>query len=218
MEKDVLVRLENICMTFYQKTTALHVLDKINLSLHKGEILALLGPSGGGKSTILNIISGLLDPSCGHIERKGEIGYMFQRDQLLDWRNIYDNILLGLEIQKSLTAENRAKVDRLLKTYGLWDFRQRYPHELSGGMRQREMCIRDRLRVYLRQKGHQPFRAFLLQNSLQCFSTSGVFYSIPKMIGIDNALFFRRAEPGIDMHHAVLGIGIVLLDALMDHL
>ena len=67
---------------------------------------------------------------------------MFQRDQLLDWRNIYDNILLGLEIQKSLNAANLAKVDRLLQSYGLWDFRLRYPRELSGGMRQRVALIR----------------------------------------------------------------------------
>ena len=142
MEDNVLVHLENIGMFFYQKDTALHVLNDIDLSLHKGEIIALLGPSGGGKSTILNIISGLLTPTSGKVERKGEIGYMFQRDQLLDWRNIYDNILLGLEIQKSLTTVNQAKVDRLLQTYGLWDFRMRYPRELSGGMRQRVALIR----------------------------------------------------------------------------
>lgn len=142
MEEDVLVRLQNIGMYFYRKNTALHVLNDINLDLHKGEVIALLGPSGGGKSTILNIISGLLEPTSGQLQRKGEIGYMFQRDQLLDWRNIYDNILLGLEIQKNLTDDSRTKVNRLLHTYGLWDFRLRYPHELSGGMRQRVALIR----------------------------------------------------------------------------
>lgn len=142
MESPVLVQLSHIGMFFYSKDSALHVLKDINLCLHRGEIIALLGPSGGGKSTVLNIISGLLKPTSGEVTRLGEIGYMFQRDQLLDWRTIYANILLGLEIQKNLTDANRAKVDRLLKTYGLWDFKDRYPLELSGGMRQRAALIR----------------------------------------------------------------------------
>lgn len=67
---------------------------------------------------------------------------MFQRDQLLEWRTIYDNVCIGLEVQHQLIPENLERIDHLLKTYGLWDFRKRYPHELSGGMRQRVALIR----------------------------------------------------------------------------
>lgn len=142
MNDNILVHLYNINMIFYRPSDALHVLKDISLDLHEGEILGLLGPSGSGKSTILNVISGLLTPNSGQVERHGDIGYMFQRDHLLDWRTIYDNILLGLEIQKNITEENLARVERLLKTYDLWDFRKRYPKELSGGMRQRVALIR----------------------------------------------------------------------------
>ena len=87
---------------------------------------AMLGPSGCGKSTILNILSGLLKPTGGAgIERKGSIGYMFQRDHLLDWRTIYENVLLGLEIQKQKKSERHLqKVERLLRTYDLWEFQE----------------------------------------------------------------------------------------------
>ena len=142
MGKDILVNLKDIDMTFYQKDSALEVLDHINLTLHEGEIIGLLGPSGSGKSTILNILSGLLIPTDGEVQLDGQIGYMFQRDHLLDWRNIYQNLLIGLEIKHNLNPQTRATVDRLLQTYGLWDFRYRYPSELSGGMRQRAALIR----------------------------------------------------------------------------
>ncbi len=137
-----IIELKDIDKVFFQKQHVLHVLDKINLSVDAGQIVGLLGPSGSGKSTILNIISGLLAPSSGKMIKNGRIGYMFQQDHLLAWRNIYDNILLGLEIQHSLNKENTDRIDELLKKYDLWHFRKNYPHELSGGMRQRAALIR----------------------------------------------------------------------------
>ena len=142
MKENSLVHLDNVNMIFYRPDDALHVLYNISMNLHEGEILGLLGPSGSGKSTILNIVAGLLAPSSGQVECHGQIGYMFQRDHLLDWRNIYDNIMLGLEIQKNITPQSEAKVERLLKSYDLWDFRRHFPKELSGGMRQRVALIR----------------------------------------------------------------------------
>lgn len=137
-----IVDVKNLTKNFYNKDGEIQVLNDINFSLNEGEILTLLGPSGSGKSTILNILTELLKPTSGKVNITGNIGYMFQKDHLLEWRNIMDNILIGLEIQKKKTPEAISRIERLLKTYGLWDFRNMYPKELSGGMRQRVALIR----------------------------------------------------------------------------
>lgn len=137
-----IIKVTNLCKNFYSKEGELQVLQNINFSLDQGEILSLLGPSGSGKSTILNILTKLLKPTSGDITINGTIGYMFQRDHLLEWRNIMDNITIGLEIQKNKDPKAIERVEKLLKTYDLWDFRNMYPKELSGGMRQRVALIR----------------------------------------------------------------------------
>lgn len=137
-----IVDVKNLTKNFYNKDGEIQVLNDINFSLSEGEILTLLGPSGSGKSTILNILTELLKPTSGKVNITGNIGYMFQKDHLLEWRTIMDNILIGLEIQKKKTPEAISRIERLLKTYGLWDFRNMYPKELSGGMRQRVALIR----------------------------------------------------------------------------
>ncbi|MGL5693170.1 MAG: ABC transporter ATP-binding protein [Peptostreptococcaceae bacterium] len=137
-----IVKVTDICQNFYSKEGELEVLKNINFSLKQGEILTLLGPSGSGKSTILNILTKLLVPTSGEVIINGNIGYMFQKDHLLEWRNIMDNITIGLEVQHKKTPEAIDRVERLLKTYGLWEFRNMYPKELSGGMRQRVALIR----------------------------------------------------------------------------
>ena len=147
MEETALVTLSHVSMHFFNEDGVLPVLKDVTLSLAPGEIAAMLGPSGCGKSTVLNILSGLVEPTGGQVVCTGNIGYMFQRDHLLDWRTIYDNVMIGLEVQKKKqdTAkldEQIARVENLLLTYGLWEFRNRYPAELSGGMRQRAALIR----------------------------------------------------------------------------
>jgi NitT/TauT family transport system ATP-binding protein len=137
-----IVKVSNLCHTFYTKDGELEVLKNINFTLKEGEILTLLGPSGSGKSTILNILTKLLIPTSGEVTINGKVGYMFQRDHLLEWRNIMDNIMIGLEIQKNKDPKALERIERLLKTYGLWDYRNMYPKELSGGMRQRVSLIR----------------------------------------------------------------------------
>lgn len=122
----------------------------ISFQLMPGEFLAIVGPSGCGKSTLLNLICGLLRPEQGQILLDGtpvtsgdcRIGYMLQKDHLLEWRTIYKNVLLGLEIRRELTAEKLAYVNQLLSDYGLDKFRSAHPSELSGGMRQRAALIR----------------------------------------------------------------------------
>ena len=124
---------------WYGAHQALH---DISIDIPEKSITALIGPSGCGKSTILSMLAGQLAPSEGSIYIGGTIGYMLQKDYLLQWRSIRSNALLGLEIQKKLTPENIAYVDTLLTQYGLGDFKNSLPNQLSGGMRQRAALIR----------------------------------------------------------------------------
>ena len=138
-----MAKVVNLTKDFYTKEGEMQVLSNISFTLFQGEILSLLGPSGSGKSTILNILTKLLEPTSGSVTINGTVGYMFQKDHLLEWRSIMDNITLGLEIMhKKNDKKSMERIERLLKTYGLWDFRNMYPKELSGGMRQRVALIR----------------------------------------------------------------------------
>ena len=135
--------MNHVYKDFYSLDEERQILKDINFSVEEGEILVLLGPSGCGKSTILNIISGLLEPTQGSVDTHGKkIGYMFQKDHLFEWRTIMKNITLGLEIQHKLTNEAQEEIKRLLEIYDLWDFRNNFPRELSGGMKQRVALIR----------------------------------------------------------------------------
>lgn len=136
------LEMKNVSKTFYTEIGALDVLENITFNLNEGEIIAIVGPSGSGKSTLLNIISKLIEPTEGEIYVDGEIGYMIQRDHLFNWRTVWKNIMLGLEIKKEKNQENIDKTKELLTKYGLIDFINSYPQELSGGMRQRIALIR----------------------------------------------------------------------------
>lgn len=125
--------------TMEQETLAL---TDISLQVQRGEFVAIVGPSGCGKSTLLNIIAGMLPVAKGTLQVHGRVGYMLQRDHLLEWRSIYRNITLGLEIQHTLTKEKEDMIRQLLSEYGLEGFEQSYPRQLSGGMRQRVALIR----------------------------------------------------------------------------
>ena len=125
-------------------------LQDIRFAMEKGDFFSLVGPSGCGKSTLLSIIAGTLRPTAGRVVVAGEevvgpsphIGYMLQQDNLLEWRSIRQNVLLGLEIRHQLTPELRDRADHLLETYGLAEFANSRPSQLSGGMRQRAALIR----------------------------------------------------------------------------
>lgn len=136
------LELNNISKTFYTKVGELEVLKDISFDVKEGEIVAIVGPSGSGKSTLLNIISSLIKPTKGQINVNGEIGYMFQHDHLFNWRTVWKNILIGLEIKKNKSLDNENRLKELLTKYGLIDFIDNYPQELSGGMRQRIALIR----------------------------------------------------------------------------
>ena len=137
-----ILEVKNICKTYQASNGEIHALKNINFDVKEGEYISIIGPSGCGKSTLLSIIAGLENKTSGEIHVNGKIGYMLQKDNLLEWRTIYKNVLLGLEIQKSNTDENKKYVEELLKKYGLYEFKDKYPTQLSGGMRQRVALIR----------------------------------------------------------------------------
>lgn len=139
--KEVL-KLKNISKKYQAKNGEVEALSNINFTVKEGEFISIIGPSGCGKSTLLSIIAGLEPKTSGDIELEGSTGYMLQKDSLLEWRTIYDNVTFGLEIRRKKTKENEAYAMDLLKKYGLYDFKDKYPTQLSGGMRQRVALIR----------------------------------------------------------------------------
>ena len=139
--KEVL-KLKKVSKRYQAKNGEVEALSNINFSVKEGEFVSIIGPSGCGKSTLLSIIAGLEPKTEGDIQIDGSTGYMLQKDSLLEWRSIYDNVLFGLEIGHKRTKENEAYVIELLKKYGLYEFKDKYPTQLSGGMRQRAALIR----------------------------------------------------------------------------
>lgn len=142
--------INNLNYTYHTPEGETPALKNISFSVKSGEFVSIVGPSGCGKSTLLSLISGLLTPEEGSIQLMGRplkesrtnVGYMLQHDHLFEWRNIYHNVLLGLEIQHNLTAKAKKKAHELLETYGLDEFAKARPSELSGGMRQRAALVR----------------------------------------------------------------------------
>lgn len=145
-----ILRLDQISLTYQAENGEVVALQDVSLHAYEGELIAIVGPSGCGKSTLLSVIAGLDMPTRGGVYVGGEevhgvsgkIGYMLQKDNLLSWRTIHSNVLLGLEIRGMLTAKNVTYAASLLDTYGLGEFRDKYPSQLSGGMRQRAALIR----------------------------------------------------------------------------
>ncbi len=140
---------KNVDFHYFTKDGEFEAIKDLSFDINKGEFISIVGPSGCGKTTILSLIAGLLEPTRGEILLEGEsvknanIGYMFQRDHLFEWRTIYKNILLGIEIkEKKTNKESEEYINDLLKKYGLIDFKNSRPSELSGGMRQRVALIR----------------------------------------------------------------------------
>ncbi|CAG7840154.1 spermidine/putrescine ABC transporter ATP-binding protein [Clostridium novyi B str. ATCC 27606] len=144
------LKMSHIFLNYHTTKGETEALKDINFSVYHGDFISIVGPSGCGKSTVLNIIAGLLTPSKGEVlidnkklnESSLKIGYMLQKDHLFNWLTVLDNVFLGLKIQNTLTKENKEKVEKLLKNYNLWDFKNHFPSQLSGGMRQRVALIR----------------------------------------------------------------------------
>src|SRR5580700_5773403 len=171
----VKLRLDQVGMTFPTPNGAFTALAPVTLSISPGRFVSLIGPSGCGKSTIFNIVAGLLEPTTGRVlidgadatGTIGRVGYMLQKDLLLPWRTVLDNVILGMEIQGVPLRDARARALPLVKRYGLSGFEYLYPSSLSGGMRQRAALLRTLLfdtDVILLD---EPFGALDAQTKLQ---------------------------------------------------
>ena len=144
------IKISGITKSFYNNGEMRQVLRPVNILIPHGKFVSIIGPSGCGKSTLFNIVAGLLPPTSGDITigeksilgEKGYVGYMLQKDMLLPWRTIIDNIILGLEIKGVPKREARKQALPLMEKYGLSGFEKNYPCELSGGMRQRAALLR----------------------------------------------------------------------------
>lgn len=139
--------VRSLSHTYHTNSGETPALRDIHFDLFPGEFAAIVGPSGCGKSTLLELIAGLIPIETGSLlypacNKTPAIGYMLQKDHLLEHRTIYKNIILGLEIQHRLTEKNLEYVQKLMRQYGIADFASSYPRELSGGMRQRAALIR----------------------------------------------------------------------------
>jgi NitT/TauT family transport system ATP-binding protein len=150
MAAEPLVHIKGITVNYQSPEGEIPALKDLSLQVWGGEFLSIVGPSGCGKSTLLNVAAGLIPPSRGEVLLKGQpvkgpsplVGYMPQSDQLFAWRTIWRNVLLALEVQGKVTGATKAFAAKLLKDYGLAEFRDSYPNQLSGGMRQRVALIR----------------------------------------------------------------------------
>jgi ABC-type nitrate/sulfonate/bicarbonate transport system ATPase subunit len=144
------LRLDQVSMTFATPSGVFQALAPVTLTIAKGRFVSLIGPSGCGKSTIFNIVAGLLEPTGGRVSIDGadatgtigRVGYMLQKDLLLPWRTVLDNVILGMEIQGVPLRAARERALPLLRRYGLSGFEYLYPNALSGGMRQRSALLR----------------------------------------------------------------------------
>lgn len=146
----MMIDLRQVALTYQAPDGEVEALRDVTFSVEDGEFVSIIGPSGCGKSTLLSLIAGLERPTGGTVALDGEpvtapspkIGFMPQRDQLFPWRSIWGNVTLGLELRRQNTPRQQARVRELLARYGLADFADKHPVQLSGGMRQRCALIR----------------------------------------------------------------------------
>lgn len=204
-----LLEFFNVNYIYHTTSCETHSLKNISFKLYKNEFVSFVGPSGCGKTTLLNIIAGLLPLSSGHIEINGNsqdfsdinIGYMLQKDHLLEWRTIYRNLTLGLEIQHKLDDAHLSIIEDLLKTYGLWEFKDAYPRQLSGGMRQRAALIRTLALSPDILLLDEPFSALDYQTRLNVSNDIG---SIIKEKGISTLLVTHDLAEAISMADRII--------------
>ena len=192
---------EQVYMSFYDLNKETKVLNDLSFKIKEGNINVLIGPSGCGKSTILNLVANLIKPTHGTIIKPNNIGYMFQKDNLLEWLTILDNVLIGLKIQKKITNDNINYAKELLIKYGLKDFIDSYPSKLSGGMRQRVALIRA---IILNPKMlllDEPFSALDSQTRIE---VSNDIYKILKDLKITTIMVTHDISEAISLADNIL--------------
>jgi len=168
---NVLLELRDVGKVFAETVA----LSPTSLAIEEGSFVAIVGPSGCGKSTLFNVIAGLLRPDSGEVRLAGEpvtgatghVGYMLQKDLLVPWRTVEDNITMAARLTRRVTAEDRAEARRVAVQYGLGDFLRHYPSALSGGMRQRVAFMRTLVTHQRLLLLDEPFGALDAQTRLE---------------------------------------------------
>ena len=208
--------LDGLSMTFKTDEGRFTALAPIDLEFPAGRLVSLIGPSGCGKSTIFNIVAGLQAPTTGRVSIDGQdatgligqVGYMLQKDLLLPWRTVLDNVSLGMEIAGVPLAEARERAMPLLRRYGLSGFERQYPSALSGGMRQRAALLRTLLVERDVILLDEPFGALDAQTKaqmqdwlLQIFSDFGrtvifVTHDVEEAVYLSDEIHVMASRPG----------------------
>lgn len=211
-----IVKLENVDLIYQSVKHETKALSDVNLTINTQEFISIVGPSGCGKTTILSLISGLIKPTNGEVKvmnktpsPKDDVsGYMFQRDNLLPWRNIENNIYFGLELKRKKTKEKKDYAVSLAQKYGLGEFLKKHPSELSGGMRQRVALIRTLALKPELLLLDEPFSALDYQTRLQlCDDVFDIIkkekktailvtHDLMEAITMSDKIFVLSARPG----------------------
>jgi NitT/TauT family transport system ATP-binding protein len=211
-----MLSLNNLTKRFFSRDRVIEAIEDISIDIERGEFITMVGPSGCGKSTILNIVSGLMRPTQGAVEVEGvpvqgvtrDVGYVTQQHNLMPWRTLLDNVAFPLEIAGVPKSERYDHASRLLKMVGLTGFEKSYPHELSGGMRQRGNIVRTLIyspKVMLMDEPFGPLdaqtRVILQDQLLEIWSHTGVTvifitHDLHEAIGLGDRVVLLSARPG----------------------
>lgn len=207
MEKTI-VDVCHIDYMYQQPASETLAICDLSFSVRSGEFVSIVGPSGCGKTTVLSLLMGILSPTRGEVRINGDhagtkptVGYMLQRDHLLDWRTVEQNVLLGLEVKRILTPERRAHALSLLERYGLKEFSQHYPRALSGGMRQKVALIRTLATEPSLLLLDEPFSALDYQTRLLI---SDEIYGIIRAEGTTTILVTHDISEAVSMSDRIL--------------
>lgn len=215
-EQVELLNIKDLAHTFVNKGGTFHALENINLNLNRGQFVTFVGPSGCGKTTLLNIIAGFIKANDGQIMLNNtplklgsdQVGYMQQQDFLFPWRSIYDNILIGYEIKKENKRDYIEKARELLVELGLGDIGHKFPHELSGGMRQRVALARSLITNPNLLLLDEPFSALdmhikiqleqLVRSTLKKLNKTAILvtHDIGEAVAISDTIYIFAKAPG----------------------
>jgi NitT/TauT family transport system ATP-binding protein len=211
-----MLEIRGVAKRFMSRGALITALERIDLDLEKGEFVTIVGPSGCGKSTLLNIVSGLMPTSEGEVRFNGtritrvdrRIGYITQSDNLFPWRTLRDNVAFPLEIEGASKQDRYRRADEWIERVGLKGFEKAYPHELSGGMRQRTNIIRTLVygpEVILMDEPFGPLdaqtRITLQDQLLQLWETSRatvifITHDLTEAIALADRVLLMSARPG----------------------
>jgi NitT/TauT family transport system ATP-binding protein len=211
-----MLRLNNVSKRFFVRERLVRAIENVSIDVAAGEFVTMVGPSGCGKSTILNIVSGLMAPTDGTVELEGkpvrgvtrEVGYVTQQHNLMPWRTLIDNVAFPLQIADVSKSERLDRAREMIKLVGLTGFENAYPHELSGGMRQRGNIIRTLIyepKVILMDEPFGPLdaqtRAVLQDQLLEVWGRTKVTvifitHDLHEAIGLGDRVVLLSARPG----------------------